>query len=475
MLNEVSQEQLTELVEQEKSKDEVAVEDFLTTVTSSSLYYKGMRDESLAIGDTTLENHLSEDQIKLLLSDKYLDVGVESEPLRVYNERKTTIPNVSIYLYPGKEHNLHLSNIGTSKDYKPSSSPFINGLINEYNLRRSSMEKRATFLAEKVEKFGNQWMSQMEKDPELYETVSNFDLPAIQAFYLSTLWNRTMASRTGEVTDSIIKEVTLEASQLYENEKVIHKGERSVGCEVEIPYTGHFNAKRVSPAKYVFFPEHLELLESLEIPIETDKQGEAAIPPSKSPLLQFKILEQLTQMGFTPKEAMLRYTMHVNVSLSETELKSLGFDAENSEENPRLENTLPVLGYAVGGRYSSEARLLQGAYAVPINIKGHNEESFRLEFRALEFNPGESEEDFVSKINSIKKTVNLFMEYYTSDRPESTRYGKFLTRLAQETIDLADVELPVIEAELSKNIESIIADENKREKLKNAFDELVSE
>jgi len=459
----------------EKSKDELKVEEFLTEVTSTALSYKTMVNESEKqplFSYVDLRGLLSPGQIELLFSDKYLNV----KPLTDYElktgsaRRSTALPYLEVTNYTDRSVNLAITNLIDEADVASAESAFIRKLLEDYKLRARSFEAWEEKLDERITQFQNESIKILNENPELNERASRFDLVAEQALFLSSLWT---ASKSGsDITLEKMREVVDTVEQHKNIEDSIDKSVRMLGCEIEIPYTGSFRDQKVRGARYVFLPEHLDLLTRLYIPIERDKQGEAAIPPSRSPAIQYGILDQLRQMGFCPENADLNYTLHVNVSLTEPEYTS--FEQEFLSFSPDEMSGLSALGNIVGARYSSTSRILTGAYRDPAYVKGEDPSTYRLEFRTLEYDPSESEESFTSKLDNIRKAAGKFLEYHAEkEHPEQTKYGQLLLAIAHQCISEEDRDVSKAEMLISIHIQSIVKDPEKKRILGKLFDEFL--
>ncbi|MEK7595572.1 MAG: hypothetical protein AAB443_03240 [Patescibacteria group bacterium] len=198
----------------------------------------------------------------------------------------------------------------------------------------------------------------------------------------------------------------------------------TIGCEIEIPYTGRSPAygsiKDLKPASYIHFAESSRILNILDVPYETDKQGEAAIPKTRNIKLQLAIIQELHQMGFLPldfdKQHQLNFTLHVNIGIPKELIDFLqSTNYEGTKRNTPYESRektsdfvkqeVLLLSTLFGIAYTTPNRITKGAYTIPAEVKGHGED-LRIEFRNQTYVP---ENDNEALLENMRLTTLGFM------------------------------------------------------------------
>lgn len=418
-------EQLHENNAKESQDDKEIVENFLVDLTGSSFYAKGIRQEKHKLNRLVqLDKILTSNQIKILLSPRYLDTSLQYSP---GTDCETSLPQIKIK-HLDQSFFISLTN-GISDDgarsLNPERAPLIDQLIQQYNTAVDSKDKTTEFVRQKAKQF-HEWIETLPSSNKEYLGQTKSNNPEIYLIAVIKLWNFYIKNVPAQL--NVVQDLIDDVRQIssIENDANI-KEQRSIGCEIEIPYTGKLTRTSFKPSTYVTIPGQFFLLQQLGIPIEDDKNGEVALPKSKSPAIQAELLEGLKDIGFCPRTSRLAYTLHTNISVTESEYSRLKLIRPDELAAHRLN----LMAYVLGKRYSSSERLLYGAYTDPYTVKGTDKTEFRLEIRTLQFDPSMSKEDFCLMLENIRLYTDSTLSTLSTDTSlSSSPYEKFVTRYA---------------------------------------------
>lgn len=190
-----------------------------------------------------------------------------------------------------------------------------------------------------------------------------------------------------------------------------------LGLEVEIPYSTPsqdpslgYGGGNACEASFIQLIELAPVLAHFGIDFSYDNQGEVSLPPSRSASLQLALLEKIREWGFIPVdptgESTPMFPLHVNIEAIGPSSVMKPWDEWLEDGPPPAGKKLVsfwTAGCICGLMYARPPRILSGEYYEPANFKeGDKQQTYRIEFRALDYNPNNSIETNLQMLESLR-------------------------------------------------------------------------